>query len=146
MSYPSHHMIWEDDVKKYWSENQRIFFFFFFTFSIFPIFVINSYLSILNLEKKYFVLTRNIVSYSSLNHKIYYSGIFYFFFFCSPWSTFTPLLDLVTNKLYSCEQVGDQPYTKQKRHWGIIIENAVNVDLDSSFIIRGVSRCKRITL
>lgn len=148
MSYPSHHMIWEDDVKKYWSENQRILFFF-FTFSIFPIFVINSYLSILNLEKKYFVLTRNIVLYSSLNHKIYYSGIFYFFlfsmiyFYPAPWSCDGSER---VNKLYSCEQVGDQPYTKQKRHWGIIIENAVNVDLDSSFIIRGVSRCKRITL
>lgn len=52
-----------------------------------------------------------------------------------------------SKQLHSCEQVGDQPYTKQKRHWGIIIENAVNVDLDSSFIIRGVSRpCKHLNV
>lgn len=147
MSYPSHHMIWEDDVKKYWSENQRIlFFFYFFNFP----YLCNKFILVyFKFRKKIFCSNAKyrivawITKYIIPEFSIFFFLFSMIYFYPAPWSCDGSER---VNKLYSCEQVGDQPYTKQKRHWGIIIENAVNVDLDSSFIIRGVSRCKRITL
>lgn len=135
-------MIWEDDVKK--SEN-----FIFFYFFNFPYLCNKFILVYFKFRKKIFCSNAKyrivawITKYIIPEFSIFFFLFSMIYFYPAPWSCDGSER---VNKLYSCEQVGDQPYTKQKRHWGIIIENAVNVDLDSSFIIRGVSRCKRITL
>lgn len=135
-------MKWKSEIL--W-ENFNLLFFYFFNFP----YLCNKFILVyFKFRKKIFCSNAKyrIVAWIT-KYIIPEFSIFFLFsmiyFYPAPWSCDGSER---VNKLYSCEQVGDQPYTKQKRHWGIIIENAVNVDLDSSFIIRGVSRCKRITL